>query len=58
MAPAGPFALVSQEMIVGGSALEVQYFGSIALSGTLAGLGKSAKATPLDLSSAGDNATA
>jgi hypothetical protein len=56
MAPAGSFALVSQEMIVGGSALEVQYFGSIALSGTLAGLGKAAKATPVDLSSAGDNA--
>jgi hypothetical protein len=56
MAPAGPFALVSQEMIVGGSALEVQYFGSIALSGVLGGLGKTAKATPVDLSSAGDSA--
>ena len=55
MGPAGSFALVSQEIVVGGSALEAQYFGAIALSGVLAGLGKT-KATPVDLSSVGDNA--
>ena len=55
MAQAGPFALMSQQMIVGESALEVEYFGSIAMSGVLAGLGK-AKPTSVDLSSVGDNA--
>ncbi len=55
MAPAGPFELMSQQMIVGDSALEVEYFGSIAMSGVLAGLGK-AKPTSVDLSSVGDNA--
>jgi hypothetical protein len=55
MAPAGPFALMSQQMIVGDSALEVEYFGAIAMSGVLAGLGK-AKPSPVDLTSVGDNA--
>jgi hypothetical protein len=55
MAPAGSFALMSQEMTVGSSALEVQYFGAIAMSGVVAGLGKT-KTTSLDLSGVGDNA--
>jgi hypothetical protein len=55
MGPAGSFALVSQEIIVGSSALEAQYSGAIAMSGVVAGLGKT-KSTPLDLSSVGDNA--
>jgi hypothetical protein len=56
MAPAGSFTIMSQEMVVGASALEVQYFGAIALSGVASGLGKVAKATPVDLSSVGDKA--
>jgi hypothetical protein len=55
MAPAGSFALMSQQMIVGASALEVQYYGAIALASVVAGAGKG-KTTPVDLSSAGDNA--
>ena len=55
MAPAGSFALMSQQMIVGASVLEVQYFGAIAMSGVIAGAGKG-KTTPVNLSSVGDNA--
>jgi hypothetical protein len=56
MAPAGSFNVVSQEIVVGASPLEVQYFGAIAMSGAAAGLGKVAKATPVDVSGVGDNA--
>ncbi|HEY2310919.1 MAG TPA: hypothetical protein VGH46_07385 [Gaiellaceae bacterium] len=56
MAPAGSLALMSQQLIVGDNALEVQYFGAIAMSGVIAEAGKAGKATPLDLSSIGDNA--
>lgn len=56
MEPAGSFALLSQEVVVGGSALEVQYFGAIAMAGILSGVGKGGKATPVDLSSVGDKA--
>ena len=55
MAPAGSFALMSQQMIVGGSVLEAQYFGALAISGVVAGAG-AGKTTPVDLSSVGDNA--
>ena len=56
MSPAGQYNLLSQEIIVGASKLEVQYFGAIALGGVAAGFGKAAKATPVDLGSVGDNA--
>ena len=56
MAPAGSFALLSQEIVVGAGALEVQYFGAIAMSGVVSALGKAAKAAPVDLVSVGDNA--
>jgi hypothetical protein len=56
MAPAGSFKVMSQEILVGQSALEVQYFGAIAMSGAAAGLGKVAKGTAVDLSGVGDKA--
>jgi hypothetical protein len=56
MAPAGQFTVVSQEMVVGASALEVQYLGALAMNGAVAGLGKVGKVTPVDLGSVGDRA--
>jgi hypothetical protein len=56
LAPAGSYSVMSQEIVVGASALEVQYFGAIAMSGAAAGLGKVAKATPVDLTSMSDKA--
>lgn len=55
MTSGGPFAFLSQEALVGGSKLEVQYFAAIVASGAAAGAG-SGKATPVDLSGVGDNA--
>jgi hypothetical protein len=55
MASPGYFPVLSQEILVGGSALEVKYFGAIVLGAGL-GSGKSVKATSVDLSSVGDSA--
>jgi hypothetical protein len=56
MAPAGPFAYVSQEVVAASSTLEAQYFGAIAAAGVAAGLGKNAAVTTVDLSAVGDHA--
>jgi hypothetical protein len=56
MTSTGTFRLVSQEVLVGGSQLEVQYFGAIAVGAVGAAFGSGAKVTTLDLSDAGDDA--
>ena len=56
MAPAGSFALMSQQMIVGDSEREAQYFGAIAISSVVAGAANKGKTTPVDLGGVGDNA--
>lgn len=50
----GTFPVLSQQVIVGGSALEAKYFAAVVISGAAAGAG--AGATPVDLSGVGDNA--
>lgn len=55
IASPGSFPVLSQEVLVGSSKLEVQYFGAIVLSAGV-GYGKGIKATPVDLGSVGDNA--
>jgi hypothetical protein len=50
------FPVLSQQVLVGASTLEVQYFGAIAIAGAAAGSGKANPATPVDLSGVGDNA--
>lgn len=55
IASAGSFPVLSQELLVGSSKLEVQYFGAIVL-GAGVGSGNKVKATPVDVSSVGDNA--
>lgn len=54
VASQGTFPVLSQEVLVGGSSLEVQYFGALVIGGA-ASSGKAA-ATPVDLSRVGDNA--
>lgn len=54
--PAGPFRYVSQEVLVGSSRLEAQYFGAIIVGGLATGFGSKAKVTPVDLSAVGDKA--
>jgi hypothetical protein len=56
MSPAGSYIVVSQELLVGASKLEAEYFGAIASSAVTAGLGKVAKVMPVSLSAIGDNA--
>jgi hypothetical protein len=58
MTPAGSFPYLAQEVLVGGSKLEVQYFGAIALGAVASGFGSKAHATPVALGSVGDNARA
>jgi hypothetical protein len=58
MEPAGSFAYLTQEVSVGASDLEVKYYAAVA-AGALAkagALGKDTNTTPVDLSSAGDDA--
>ena len=53
------FPVVSQEVLVGSSKLEMQYFGAIVLSagvGSGTGSGKGVKVTPVALGGVGDNA--
>lgn len=54
MASQGTFPVLSQEVLVGGSSLEVQYYGALVIAGA-ASSGKS-KATAVDLTGVGDNA--
>jgi hypothetical protein len=56
MSPAGSYIVVSQELLVGASKVEAEYFGAIASSAVASGLGKVARATPVSLSGIGDNA--
>jgi hypothetical protein len=56
LSPAGSYLVVSQELLVGASKLEAQYFGAIASSAVTAGLGKVGKVTPVALTGIGDNA--
>jgi hypothetical protein len=59
LASSGSFPVLSQEVLVGGSKLEVQYFAAIVLAagvGSGTGSGKGVKTTPVDLSGVGDNA--
>jgi hypothetical protein len=56
MTPAGAFPYLSQEMVVGSSTLEVQYFAAIALGAIAAGLGNKVQTTPVNLAGIGDNA--
>lgn len=56
MSPAGSYLVVSQELLVGASKLEAEYFGAIASSAVAAGLGKVGKVTPVALTGIGDNA--
>ena len=56
LSPAGSYIVVSQELLVGASKLEAQYFGAIATSAVAAGLGKVGKVTPVTLTGIGDNA--
>lgn len=56
MTPAGSFPYLSQEMVVGSSTLEVQYFAAIALGAIGAGLGNKVQTTPVNLAGVGDNA--
>jgi hypothetical protein len=56
MTSGGTYSYLSQEVLVGGSKLEVQYFAAIAVNGIAAGAGKGLQVTPVDLSALGDNA--
>lgn len=56
MTPAGSFPYLSQEMVVGSSKLEVQYFAAIALGAITAGLGNKVQTTPVNLAGIGDDA--
>lgn len=56
MTPAGSFRYLSQQVLVGSSRLEAQYFGAIIVGGLATGFGSKAKVTPVDLSGVGDNA--
>jgi hypothetical protein len=55
VASQGSFPVLSQEVVVGSSKLEMQYFGAIVLAAGV-GSGKAVKATPVDLRGVGDNA--
>jgi hypothetical protein len=55
VAAQGSFPVLSQEVVVGSSKLEMQYFGAIVLAAGV-GSGQAVKATPVDLSGFGDNA--
>lgn len=57
MASPGSFPVLTQEVLVGSSKLEMQYFGAIVLSAGVAGTGSGAvKSTPVALPGVGDNA--
>jgi hypothetical protein len=56
MTPAGSFPYLSQEMVVGSTKLEVQYFAAIALGAIAVGLGNKVQTTPVNLAGIGDNA--
>jgi hypothetical protein len=55
MSPAGSYAELEQEVTAARSVLEVKYFGALA-AGALARAVGGGNATPVDLSSVGDNA--
>jgi hypothetical protein len=52
----GTYSFLSQEVLVGSSSLEAQYFGAIAVGAVAASSGTGAKATPVTLTGVGDNA--
>jgi hypothetical protein len=56
IASQGTFPILSQEVVVGSSKLETQYFGAIVLAAGVGSGGKAVKATPVDLAGVGDNA--
>lgn len=56
MAPAASYDDLEQEVSVAASALEVKYFAALAAGALGQALGASGNATPVDLSSVGDNA--
>ena len=56
LAPAGSYDELAQEVSVAGSALEVKYYAALAANALGKSAGGAATATPVDLSSVGDNA--
>lgn len=54
----GTYTFLTQEVLVGSSNLEAQYFGAIAVGAVAAASGNGSKATPVTLSGVGDNARA
>jgi hypothetical protein len=58
MAPAGSFLDVSQEVVVGGSRLEVRYFAAVLPGEAAYGLGSKSQPDPVALGGVGDNARA
>jgi len=58
IAPAGSFLVVSQEVLVGGSRLEVKYFAAVLLDEAAYGIGSTSRPTPVTVSGVDDNARA
>jgi hypothetical protein len=58
MTSSGTYSFLTQEVLVGSSDLEAQYFGAIAVGAVASASGKGAKATPVPLTGVGDNARA
>jgi hypothetical protein len=56
LAPAGSYDELAQEVSVAGSSLEVKYYAALAANALGKSAGGTATATPVDLSSVGDNA--
>jgi hypothetical protein len=56
MSPAGSFVVLTQEVLVGSSKVETDYFGAIVMSGIAQGFGKVRKVTQVALTGVGDNA--
>ncbi|HEU5215026.1 MAG TPA: hypothetical protein VFU30_05760 [Gaiellaceae bacterium] len=54
----GTYPLLTQEVLVGGSSLEAQYFGAIAVGAVTAAAGSGTHVTPVTLAGVGDNARA
>jgi hypothetical protein len=56
LSPAGPYEELEQEVSAARSALEVKYYGALAAGALARAAGGGGTATPVDLSSVGDNA--
>lgn len=58
LSSSGTYPLLTQEVLVGGSSLEAQYFGAIAAGAVVAAAGSGTHVTPVTLAGVGDNARA